>query len=281
MSDKTLNDHNNYTHISSRCFVNAPWYELKERYLELFVEHKIQPEIGLEGLCLYEESIDTFREIAQILKENELSCTLHAPFFDLAPGALDPEILAASRNKLRKAFKLIEIFQPKSVVCHMNFEQNKQGYKKENWAKASLETWRELNNIATRNNCLLMLENTYESDPDAHELMLSSLNSDNARFCLDVGHLMSFAKSPWQEWLPRLSPWLGQLHLHDNDGKQDQHLAPGLGNFNFTELFQFLGKNGLKPLITLEPHSEEDLWAAFAYLDRTKLLDQLSGLPPQ
>ena len=279
MSDKeqAMKTPINYTHISSRCFVNAPWYELKERYLKLFVEHKIQPEIGLEGLCLYEESIDSFREVAQTLKENDLSCTLHAPFFDLAPGALDPEILAVSRNKLRKAFELIKTFQPKSVVCHMNFEQNKQGYKKEKWAEASLGTWRELTSIATQNNCLLMLENTYETDPDAHKLMLSSLDSDNARFCLDVGHLMSFAKSPWQEWLPRLSPWLGQLHLHDNNGDQDQHLAPGLGNFNFEELFQFLKSNGLTPLVTLEPHSEEDLWAAFAYLDKTKLLDHLSG----
>ncbi len=269
--------HNNYTHISSRCFVNAPWYDLKERYLELFTEHKIQPEIGLEGLCLYEESIDSFREIAHILKENDLSCTLHAPFFDLAPGALDPEILEASRNKLRKAFALIEIFQPKSIVCHMNFEQNKQGYKMEKWAESSLGTWRELTDIASKNNCLLMLENTYETTPDAHERMLSSLDSGSAGFCLDVGHLMSFARSPWQDWLPRLSPWLGQLHLHDNNGDQDQHLAPGLGNFNFAELFHFLNSNGLRPLVTLEPHSEEDLWAAFAYLDKTKLLDQLSG----
>lgn len=271
-----MNSKRNYTHISSRCFVNAPWYELKERYLDLFVEHKIQPEIGLEGLCLYEEPIDTFREVANILKEHELSCTLHAPFFDLAPGALDPEILEATRNKLRKAFELIKIFRPESIVCHMNFEQNKQGYKWKQWTEASLGTWHELMNIAAQDNCPLMLENTYESTPDTHEFILSSLDSDNARFCLDVGHLMSFAKSPWQDWLPKLSRWLGQLHLHDNNGSLDQHLAPGLGNFNFEELFQFLSNNSLKPLVTLEPHSEKDLWAAFAYLDKTKLLDQLS-----
>ena len=105
----------NYQHITSRCFVNAPWYELKSRYLELFLSHGIQPEIGLEGLCLYEETDEEFKKIAAILRHNKLSCTLHAPFFDLAPGALDPGILETSRNKLRKAFRLIEIFQPKSI----------------------------------------------------------------------------------------------------------------------------------------------------------------------
>ncbi len=268
-----MNNTDKYKHITSRCFVNAPWYELKGRYLDLFLEHKIQPEIGLEGLCLYEESTDNFKEIAELLIKNDLSCTLHAPFFDLAPGALDPKILKASRNKLRKAFQLIPIFQPKSIVCHLNFEENKQGYKKEAWAESALETWRELNDIARKNNCLLMLENTYEIGPAAHETIFTTLQSDNLRFCLDVGHLMSFAKSPWQDWLPRLSPWLGQLHLHDNDGISDQHLALGLGNFNFQELFQFLAANKLAPLVTLEPHSEEDLWAALAYLDRTDLLN--------
>lgn len=265
----------NFSTISSRCFVNAPWYELKDHYLDLFLKHKIQPEIGLEGLCLYDENKEEFKKIANILKEQTLSCTLHAPFFDLAPGALDPEILEASRRKLRKAFHLIEIFHPKSIVCHLNFEENKQGYKWDDWKDSALGTWQELAQIAAKHNCTVMLENTYESSPKAHEAIFSALNSDNAKFCLDVGHLMSFAKTPWQDWLPKLSPWLGQLHLHDNNGEGDQHLGLGLGLFDFKGLFHFLAANNLHPLVTLEPHSEEDLWQALEYLEETKLLDQI------
>ncbi|MCF8057444.1 MAG: sugar phosphate isomerase/epimerase [Desulfocapsa sp.] len=265
-----------YQHITSRCFINAPWYDLKERYLDLFLEQKLQPEIGLEGLCLYEETEENFKKIANTLQDNGLSCTLHAPFFDLAPGALDPQILEVSRNKLRKAFSLIALFRPKSVVCHLNYEENKQGYKKKEWKVAALKTWQELTHIAAMQECTLMLENTYESSPDAHETILTELNSDSARFCLDVGHLMSFAKTPWQDWLPRLSPWLGQLHLHDNNGEGDEHLGLGLGSFDFQGLFQFLSANNLHPLVTLEPHSEEDLWQALDFLDKTKLLDYLN-----
>ncbi len=265
----------NYQHITSRCFVNAPWYDLKERYLDLFLSHGIQPEIGLEGLCLYEEPEEEFRKIAKILRDNKLSCTLHAPFFDLAPGGLDPEILKASRNKLRKAFSLIEIFQPKSIVCHMNFEENKQGYKMVEWKESALATWRELTQVAAKSGSILMLENTYENSPDAHEAILSEIDSTSARFCLDVGHLMSFAKTPWQDWLPRLSPWLGQLHLHDNNGTGDQHLGLGLGAFDFSGLFGFLAANNLHPLVTLEPHSEDDMWQALQYLDETRLLDMI------
>jgi len=257
--------------LTRRCFVNAPWQALKNGYLDLFLTHGIQPEIGLEGTCLYDEDPAEFRRVAALLRRHDLACTLHAPFFDLAPGALDPHILAASRDKLRRAFELLEVFRPRSIVCHLQFEENKQGYKMAAWKASALATWQQLLQTAASFNVPIMLENTYEKSAAAHTTILTGLNSPYAGFCLDVGHLLSFARSPWQDWLPTLSPWLGQLHLHDNDGNSDQHLAPGQGTFDFPGLFQFLRHHNLHPLITLEPHSQEDLWQAFAYLEETGL----------
>jgi sugar phosphate isomerase/epimerase len=258
--------------ITRRCFINAPWPKLKADYLDLFLEHGLQPEIGLEGTCLYDEDPAEFRRIADILQKNDLACTLHAPFFDLAPGALDPYILSASREKLRRAFDLLEIFRPLSIVCHLQFEENKQGYKLQEWTSAALNTWQTLLDTATRHKVPIMLENTYEKSPAAHQTILSRLNSPYAGFCLDVGHILAFAHSSWQQWLPTLSPWLGQLHLHDNNGESDQHLGLGRGIFDFSGLFTFLRTNNLHPIITLEPHSREDLWQALAYLEETGLL---------
>ena len=257
--------------ITQRCFVNAPWQILKTEYLDLFLEHGIQPEIGLEGTCLYDEDPAEFQRVAAILHSHKLACTLHAPFFDLAPGALDPHILAASRDKLRRAFDLLTVFRPRSIVCHLQFEDNKQGYKLGEWTSASMATWQQLLQTATRLKVPIMLENTYERSAATHQNILTQLNSPYAGFCLDVGHLLSFAQSPWQDWLPTLSPWLGQLHLHDNHGNQDEHLAPGRGVFDFSGLFQFLRHHNLHPLITLEPHSLVDLWQAFVYLEETEL----------
>ena len=262
--------------IRARVFVNAPWYELKNELLPLFIREGLQPEISLEGDCLYRESEQDFTAVARELDSHGLACTLHAPFFDLAPGALDPEVLAVSRAKLRRAAALLPIFGPRSLVCHLGFERNKQGYKYEPWRQAALATWQELAGLATAAGSRLMLENTYETDPAAHEDIFSALQQQ-AGFCLDVGHLLAFARSPWQDWLPRLSPWLGQLHLHDNHGEQDQHLAPGRGDFDFSGLFTFLGQQRLSPLITLEPHSKEDLWAALDYLEQSRLLETLTS----
>jgi len=261
-----------FKHITSLCFVNVPWYELKGKYLDFVLSNNIQPEIGLEGDCLYNEDLSEFQKISALLRDHNLPCTLHGPFFDLAPGALDPIILEKSRTKLRLAFELLDVFKPKSIVCHLQFEQSKQGYKFDRWFDTAIQTWSELVGIAAKRNIPVMLENTYENNPRSHKAILTELDSPYCRFCLDVGHLMAFAKSDWRDWLPELTPWLGQLHLHDNHGDFDAHLAPGLGNFDFHSLFAYLRENDLHPIITLEPHSEEDLELSFSYLTETGLL---------
>ncbi len=260
------------TQLKKKCFFNAPWYDLKNKYLELFLEQRIQPEIGLEGACLYDESLDDFQKISYQLEKRGLKCTMHAPFFDLSAGSLDPHILKISREKIHKAFKLIPIFKPRSIVCHLQFEDNKHSYVYEKWFHNIIETWHELIVIAEQHNTVVMFENTYETSPKVHKHFLQELNSNSAGFCLDVGHLMAFSKTRWQQWLPELLPWLGQLHLHDNDGNHDAHLAPGLGQFNFLELLAFLKNNNSHPIITYEPHSENDLWKTFDFLKNSPIL---------
>jgi sugar phosphate isomerase/epimerase len=263
---------NTLDQIKKRIFINAPWYDLKGKYLDLFLEHNIQPEIGLEGLCLYDEDRKAFQHVAASLHKHDLACTLHAPFFDLTPGGLDPFLLEKTREKLNAAFALIPVFQPCSIVCHLQFEDNKHGYVFKEWFASAYATWTQLVHIAKRHNVPIMFENTYEKDPSAHTALLTKLDSPFARFCLDAGHLLAFAGSSWQQWLPAMLPWLGQLHLHDNTGGRDLHLAPGRGYFDFPGLFTFLRNNKLHPIVTFEPHSEEDLWQTFAYLEETGLL---------
>ncbi len=262
-----LNSAAKFSHLTSRCFVNAPFQMLREN-IDEFIVNRIQPEIGLEGDVLYELGREDFSHIACRLQDAGLSCTIHSPFYEISPGAVDPYIRQVSRKKLRLAFDLIPVFKPKSIVCHLGFEENKHGYKEKEWFSYSLETWQELLEIAISNHTLLMLENTYEYGPEKHEKMLSALNSSSACFCLDVGHVLAFAGGNWQDWLPALLPRLGQLHLHDNNGEIDEHLAVCQGIFDFSGLFAYLKEKKIKPLLTLEPHQEEGLSLSLAALDK-------------
>ncbi len=260
-----------FSHLTRRLFINAPFERLQQDLLKVFIDNHLQPEIGLEGDCLYENSDKDFLKIARALKKAGLACTIHAPFCDLAPGASDKGILEATRNKLLRAFDLIEIFEPEAIVCHLGYEDNKHSFRQDAWLANSIETWQEMLAVAEINQVTINLENTYETSPDQHLKLLSELDSPLVRFCLDVGHVISFAGNTWQEWLTPLAPWLGQLHLHDNLGDGDHHLAIGKGNFDFAGLFSFLREHNHRPLITLEPHLEEGLWESLGALEGMEL----------
>lgn len=256
-----------YAHIISRCFVNVPYPRLV-RDFDLIRSHRLQPEIGLEGECLYTTPHAEFAATAAKIQAEGLACTIHAPFFDLMPGALDRQILAASRDKLRRAFELLPLFKPRSIVCHLGFEANKHEGKEEEWFGHALATFRELLALAEASGVTMMVENTYETSPKQLRALLETLDSPFARFCFDLGHSLAFARNSWRDWFPTMAPWLGQLHIHDNHGDRDAHLAPGQGSFDFAGFFDYLRQAGLDPIWTLEPHTEEALWQSLAALDR-------------
>ncbi len=235
--------------------------------LDEFIRRGLQPEIGLESDLLYDCGRAEFAEMAGRLAENGLACTLHAPFYDLSPGAADRHIAAATRNKLERAFRLIEVFRPASIVCHLSFEENKHGWDRQGWITRACGMFADLVAMAAEHHTPVMFENTYETTPEVHREVLARLDSPYARFCLDCGHTLAFAKTPWQDWLPELAPWLGQLHLHDNMGDIDAHLGLGQGIFDFAGLFAFLEESRIDPILTLEPHQRESLDVSLAYLE--------------
>lgn len=264
--------HFQYTEITSKCFINAPFDQLyKGELLKLFINNRLQPEIGLEGDCLWQEDEKKFHDLADTLQQNSLQCTLHAPFFDLVPGGFDQRIVEITREKLQRAFQLLKIFKPASIVCHLGFEENKHRGKLDKWLATSLETWKPLLDIAGQAETRVMFENTYEVSPEVHLLLFEKLKSSHLGFCMDTGHLSAFAHTCWQPWLAQIGSRLGQLHLHDNNGQADTHIALGLGSFNFKDLFAFLHQQPSLPLITLEPHTEADLWKSLAFIQRNSL----------
>jgi sugar phosphate isomerase/epimerase len=252
-----------FSHIITRCFVNIPFAEF-DSYKPMIAEMHLNPEIGLDGGSLYSFNLRDFRDAATFLADNNLRCTLHAPFQDMLPGAGDHHVLQATRDKLKRCFELIDVFTPQS-----------HSYEPKKWLETSLETWRELLAMAGRHDTPVMFENTYEKGPRIHKLLLESLDSPHARFCLDVGHLLAFANVAWPEWLGALGPWLGQLHLHDNHGFRDEHLPVGMGDFDFKTFFVHLKSLNLDPIITLEPRSESDLWDSLNALDRLAIFDHI------
>ncbi|MGQ9688390.1 MAG: hypothetical protein ACUVXF_06335 [Desulfobaccales bacterium] len=87
--------------LAGRVQVNVPFPFLLNGYLSRFVARGLNPEIGLDAWSLATCPPKTFRRVARTFKQAGRRLTLHGPFQDLAPGALDDFILRASRQRLR------------------------------------------------------------------------------------------------------------------------------------------------------------------------------------
>jgi sugar phosphate isomerase/epimerase len=247
--------------------VNIPFTMLFESYLETFIEYGLNPEIGLDAAALDRFTMAEFSSIAEIIHKNARTVTLHGPFIDLSAGSKDPAVRRLTRQRLEQLLDLVPLFQPRSVVCHAGYDAKRYGYFKETWAENSLELWSWMAGRVREHGARLMLENVYEDGPEDIHFFFERLKNQEVGFCLDTGHSSAFGQADLAAWLDTLGPYLGQLHLHDNLGKDDEHLAVGSGRIDFSILFKYLKKNkNIPPIVTLEPHEEKALWPSLEYL---------------
>ncbi len=249
--------------------VNIPFAMLYESYLPQFLEYGLNPEIGLDADALDRFSLKDFEDVAIQIRKRGLSTTLHAPYLDLSPGSLDSAVRALTKRRFHQVLELVPIFKPQTVVCHTGYDHKRYWGSKDAWIEKSQALWIWLSEEIKKEESLLMLENVYEQSPQEFLDVYEGLRGQHVGFCLDTGHMAAFSIVDLPTWLQSLGEHIKQLHLHDNLGKQDDHLALGKGQIDFRLLFKYLqGRKSDPPIITIEPHREEDLWPSLEYLER-------------
>jgi sugar phosphate isomerase/epimerase len=260
-----LNLNKSSADMLAQVHVNLPWKFLPN-YLETVLELRINVEIGLEAAQLDEVPRSLFRSVTEKLHQRGCRITLHGPFWDLCPGSSDALIRQASHFRLHQLFDLVEVFHPIQVVCHTGFDPRHHGSHPEQYRERSLLIWEPLVARAERSKVPLLLENVWEYGPELHGEFFAALQSPFCKFCLDVGHQHSFSKTSLAKWIEVLGDHLQEIHVHDNRGIHDEHLPVGRGSINFAGLFGLLRVKSITPLITLEPHREEDFAESLAGL---------------
>ncbi len=260
--------------ILQKIQVHVPFYLLREKLLQRVIGDGMNPEISFNHIDLERYQAADFREVADRLVDSGLSVTFHAPFMDLRPGALDPRIRQVTVDRLRQVFDLIPWFRPRSVVCHPSFDERYYISTETQWLDNSLETWRTLLADIRGMETIIALENVYERDPGPMKLLLGTLASPQVRFCFDAGHANAFGGAPIGVWMDALGDFLGEIHIHDNNGTADEHLPVGDGNIPFLELFSLLRQKNLRPILTVESHSEQGLQRMLENIRTMELLDR-------
>jgi sugar phosphate isomerase/epimerase len=97
----------------------------------------------------------------------------------------------------------------------------------------------------------LALENYEDEYYLEHKTFFAAYSPDFLGFCYDAGH-GNLGRGEGFQRLEEVKQRLIAVHLHDNDGKEDQHRVPFKGTVDWTRLMQLIASSPYRQGIQLE-----------------------------
>lgn len=237
--------------------VHIPYPKLKD-YFELLRRRRYDLEIYFSAAVLDQIERDDLEALKKSLDWNP-SLSLHAPFMDMNPGAVDPMVRSVTQVRFRQLLNVASVLRPRVSVFHAAYDRWRYGGRKDIWLSNSLDTWRKVMETASGIGMRVAVENVFDEDPDALAMLIGEIAHPDFGFCFDTGHCNLFTTVPLEQWFERLGRHLVEVHLHDNDGKADSHWAVGRGTIDFDRFFGLLKQHAPVPVYTIEAHDKDDI----------------------
>ncbi len=238
-------------------------YEKIWELQDILNANRINLEIYINSKVLDQLSPSEIISVRNLLRYTP-EITVHAPFMDLSPGAVDSRVRAVTIERFKTTIDVALGLEAKAVVFHSGYEKWKYGLRVDIWLEESLKTWRELLGYLERD-MLICIENIFEDEPSNLRMLMEEMNSSNMGLCFDSGHFNLFSKVSLKAWLSETLPYIRELHLHNNDKTSDQHAPLGKGTFDMAYLLDAIGE---RPCIyTIEAHRPEDFFESLRWLE--------------
>ena len=186
----------------------------------------------------------------------------HAPFptYPEAHANLtQEETYLRMREGLKRSFTATRLLGAKYEVIHpamrcgwgMDDDEEKT-------FQMNLRLFSELLPEAKKQGVTIALENMPNAwiptaTPESLIRYIDAVGDEDFVACLDTGHA-NITKISCGEFVRALGKRLKVLHVHDNDGKSDQHTLPFAGNIDWRDFGKALKEVGFTGAISLEAH---------------------------
>ncbi len=238
--------------------------------------------VGLELLVDHEVLVPEFRgemkDIAAEIRERKIPCRFHAPFRNLYPAGHDPEAVDLARRRLLSTLALAPKFGAKHLVVHPAWDPRGDILDREAWLDRAEAFWSSMIPSLEAADAAFVLENIFDLDPSLLVDLLARLSPERFGFLFDTGHFNAFSEVRLDDWLSALEPRLQSIHIHDNAGQHDEHLALGQGSFPWGDLFEWVGGQNRPLEWTLENRSVEDVIASLRFLGQSSGISEFRPL---
>lgn len=234
--------------------IHIPYHKIAE-HLSFIRQEELNLELYIKSNALDSISREDILQLKNQFDYNP-SLTIHAPFMDLSPGAVDSKVRDVTMERFNHVLDIAKELKVKCVVFHSGYEKWKYALNIGLWLEQSLLTWKPLMKKAEEIGAKIAIENIFEDEPENLRLLMEKMGNNSFGICFDSGHFNLFSKVSLEHWLGCLKPYILELHLHDNNKTSDQHLPIGNGTFDFRKLFSAI--KGRDLIYTLEAHNPED-----------------------
>jgi len=239
--------------VSSPSFCTYPYEDVLEGISKIFSHWEIVSEadhyLPMIGLSL-----------ESMMKSYDLTYSIHAPFNDINIASLNESVREMSVIELIKIMNMASELDIKTVTIHPGLYSMVVSGLEERSVMAAKRSLRTLDRMAQECGVRLCVENMpgfrFFLGQTAKQ-MSELLDGTNLPICLDIGHANTTGQL--NEIIDTLGNRIMNVHIHDNDGKQDQHLTIGEGTVDFDDCLKRLSSYGGRYIIeckTLESGSE-------------------------
>ena len=180
--------------------------------------------VEIAEFCTAWNMDEEFAEADEAVKSNIQGIahtTLHGPFNELFPCAIDPKARELAADRFRQAIDLAKGYGAKKVILHGGY--NPWIYYPVWYVEQSILFWKDF--LRDDPGVELVLENVLETDPTWLLDIVKGVDDSRLRLCLDIGHVNAYSKVSVMEWLELCAPWISHFHIHNNDGTADRHCA--------------------------------------------------------
>jgi sugar phosphate isomerase/epimerase len=244
----------------------------------LFHEHRLTRDHLVHIAALGFEAVELFAtrahfdyhddharaQLAEWLSDTRLQLhSVHAPAFEaLRHGRWVGALSNASSNESRRRAAIAEAEAALALVAHVPFQylvthigvpMTEAGSGADNQRHAARRSVEDLAALAAKVNVRVAVEvipNSLSSASDLLDLIEEDLDGLDVGVCLDYGH--AHLMGDVGESIETLSGHLLTTHVHDNDGKRDDHLVPFAGSIDWDAAMMSTQKIGYDGIFMLE-----------------------------
>ena len=215
--------------------------------------------------------INEDRELVDLINSYDLKYTIHSPFIDLNIASLNRAMADFSVDEIKRSVDLANMIDSDIVVVHPGTIGFNGRGNEELIYKISEDHLKIIGDYAKDNEVNACIENL----PNIVDFMFMDVNQLNDTLVklnlpmtLDIGHAHTNGFTPDEIYFDSIK----HIHVHDNPGDDDTHLALGEGTFDVNGFFDIFTKNNYDGIYMLELYSIDSIEKSLGYMKNLGLI---------